>query len=491
MATASEGVRARCGGRQRGGVRRAVGRGEQARRVHKQAWQSWRARADARQQLQAAASARVLAGARVLLAKSDFWKAKYDHEAAKKVRAAKKAAKKTTKKHKKKPCASEMLELDDSSESEDDTGLAKQLKKSGQAKPSKKAKVTKPAEDPEIVELSEVLSGYLNQVHSRRDLEIDMVKQMHQKYEDATADLQSQLSDAKTRLKSQESETRKAESKFKFSVAEMEKLKTSFEAERNTWVEEKTALMQRTEKAEATLQEVTTELTGLKYRLCQMVSAIFGPRSSNLNQDMLVKLKDVYTLVEQLYTGAQRAPATISPTNQAPTLLVDILKKLSVLPARMDEMKRSSARAGAVTALSQAKAWLSELDPSEVATGYPSLKEDGTSFDQKDFAACVKEIRPLASLIANELDLSKYHPAYNMENQKMPMSAYKVMGLIPPIRKHNFAPEVDPSGLIDDEAEFQALCGIDWSSPNLQTMEEDEDSEKDDPEASSQQGQEE
>ena len=31
--------------------------------------------------------------------------------------------------------------------------------------------------------ISEVLSGYLNQVHTSRDLEIDMVKQMHQKYE--------------------------------------------------------------------------------------------------------------------------------------------------------------------------------------------------------------------------------------------------------------------------------------------------------------------
>ena len=98
-----------------------------------------------------------------------------------------------------------------------------------------------------------------------------------------------------------------------------------------------------------------------------------GPRSSNLNQDMLVKLKAVYTLVEQLYTRAQRALATISPTNQAPTLLIDVLKKICV-PARMDEMKRSFARAGAMTALSGAKAWLPELDPSEVATGYPSLK---------------------------------------------------------------------------------------------------------------------
>ena len=31
--------------------------------------------------------------------------------------------------------------------------------------------------------VNEVLSGYLNQVHSSRDLEIDMVKQMHQKFE--------------------------------------------------------------------------------------------------------------------------------------------------------------------------------------------------------------------------------------------------------------------------------------------------------------------
>ena len=31
--------------------------------------------------------------------------------------------------------------------------------------------------------INEVFSSYLNQVHASRDLEIDMVKQMHQKYE--------------------------------------------------------------------------------------------------------------------------------------------------------------------------------------------------------------------------------------------------------------------------------------------------------------------
>ena len=51
-------------------------------------------------------------------AKSDFWKVKYDHEAAKKARAATTAAKKTVRKSKKKPTASDMFKLDDVSESE-------------------------------------------------------------------------------------------------------------------------------------------------------------------------------------------------------------------------------------------------------------------------------------------------------------------------------------------------------------------------------------
>ena len=91
-----------------------------------------------------------------------------------------------------------------------------------------------------------------------------------------TAQLQSQLTNVKTQLEHQESETRKADSKFQFSLAEMEKLKTSFEVERNTWSEEKTALIPRAEQAEADLQEATSEVTGLKHHVSHMVSAIFG-----------------------------------------------------------------------------------------------------------------------------------------------------------------------------------------------------------------------
>ena len=47
----------------------------------------------------------------------DFWEKECDREAAKRARKAKKAAKRTTKKRGKKPSASELLELDDVSES--------------------------------------------------------------------------------------------------------------------------------------------------------------------------------------------------------------------------------------------------------------------------------------------------------------------------------------------------------------------------------------
>ena len=53
----------------------------------------------------------------------------------------------------------------------------------------------------------------------------------------------------------------------------------------------------------------------------------------------------------------------------------------------------------------------------------------------------------------------------------MATPSYKVKDLIPPVRQHTFAPTIDPAGLIDDEAEFVALDGFDWSKPSLQLVE--------------------
>ena len=58
---------------------------------------------------------------------------------------------------------------------------------------------------------------------------------------------EADISDLKTRLKTQETETRKANAKFVSSIAAQEKLKTDFDAERKAWAEEKATLVNRAE----------------------------------------------------------------------------------------------------------------------------------------------------------------------------------------------------------------------------------------------------
>ena len=98
--------------------------------------------------------------------------------------------------------------------------------------------------------------------------------------------LEADISDLKTRLRTQETETRKANAKFEFSVAAQEKLKKKFETERKTWAEEKAALVSRAEQAEAALTERTAELSGLKRHMSQMVAAIFGKLFHRLSSSL-------------------------------------------------------------------------------------------------------------------------------------------------------------------------------------------------------------
>ena len=97
--------------------------------------------------------------------------------------------------------------------------------------------------------------------------------------QNALSELNSQLTDAKTQLASQEVEIKYANSKLQISLSETENLKTSFAAKKKTWEEEKTLLTQHAEKAETTLEEISTELNGLKGQVSQMVASIFGKLS--------------------------------------------------------------------------------------------------------------------------------------------------------------------------------------------------------------------
>ena len=65
-----------------------------------------------------------------------------------------------------------------------------------------------------------------------------------------------------------------------------------------------------------------------------------GSRITHLGSDMQKKLKAAYTLIEQLYTGAQRIICTAAHNNPPPALIKETLEKLSMLPAWLDELKR-------------------------------------------------------------------------------------------------------------------------------------------------------
>src|SRR3954466_14361767 len=219
---------------------------------------------------------------------------------------------------------------------------------------------------------------------------------------------------------------------------------------------------------------------------CNAASTCIG----HLGSDVRMKLKAGYTLIEQLYTGAQRAITTASHNNPAPSLIQDTLKRLSMLPARIEELKRSAARTGAITALIRAKAWVPDFDPVEAAQGYPSLKEDGSDFGEDDLRAINRAVRPLACQLAEEADLSRYQAQYDNQNKRVSAPVPEAGNLVPPIRKHTYAPDIEPSSLIHEEAVFQALMGIDWTTADFQPMGNQDGAEaaRDDPQPSNQGG---
>ena len=83
-------------------------------------------------------------------------------------------------------------------------------------------------------------------------------------------------------------------------------------------------------------------------------------------------------------------------------------------------------------------------------------------------------MRPAASKLADDTDLSHFQLFYNAEGKRQPTDIDEVEKLVPLIRKHTYAPDINPSNLIHEEAVFQALTGIDWSTVDFQRLARDE-----------------
>ena len=98
--------------------------------------------------------------------------------------------------------------------------------------------------------------------------------------------------------------------------------------------------------------------------------------------------------------------------------------------------------------------------------GFLEFSIGGNQFTAADYAWCLKETRMLASHLARELDLSKYQPAYDESNVRVPPPTFEPIDLTPPRRKNYFAPDVDASIMLQDDAIFEALTMIEWVSIN-------------------------
>ena len=143
-----------------------------------------------------------------------------------------------------------------------------------------------------------------------------------------------------------------------------------------------------------------------------------GTHIAHLGADMRMKLKAAYTLMEQLYSGSQHAICTAAYNKPAPLLIKESIEKLAMLPARINKLKRSVARSGALTTLIRAKAWIPDLEPADIIKGYPGVKEDGSDFNNDDLRRLTKEMRPIASKLAEDTDLSHFQPVYDAKGKR-------------------------------------------------------------------------
>ena len=73
-----------------------------------------------------------------------------------------------------------------------------------------------------------------------------------------------------------------------------------------------------------------------------------------------------------------------------------------------------------------------------MASGFLEYKDDVSAFIEADYAKCIKEMRPLACQLAQELDLKKYQLVYDINNTRIKPPAFDIVHLTLQRRKHIF-----------------------------------------------------
>ncbi|KAE8804878.1 hypothetical protein D1007_19118 [Hordeum vulgare] len=160
-------------------------------------------------------------------------------------------------------------------------------------------------------------------------------------------------------------------------VKKWKKIKADFKVYKESSEHEKVALAERAKDAEGQLKIVSEELTGPKRHIFQMTTTVLSLRTSNLQDNSLLKLKALYTLTKQLYARSLLTIKVFMGNKDPVKFIIDVLRRLSTIPKQIEELKKSTACKGAITALSRALAYAAELNPWEIAGGFPQLKDHG------------------------------------------------------------------------------------------------------------------
>ncbi|KAI5017178.1 hypothetical protein ZWY2020_037556 [Hordeum vulgare] len=276
-----------------------------------------------------------------------------------------------------------------------------------------KASITEPSEADES-QVGDVLSE-----NEDNESQEDSVEESLNQTESAFGDLKKSLTD-------QQDARAQSKEKCQLILSEMEKLKADLKRAQA----DQDVLIKRAETAEARLDTVQQELSGLKRHISNMAQAVFGPRVANLQDDCVLMVKAIYTLTEQLYTGSVLTVKAVMGTKEPITSIKKMLGCLSTLPPQIGELTRSAARKGALTTLSRCLAYGPEINPEEVAAGFPRLKDDGSEFAEEDYQHVVKDSVTATRLLC-KLDLSKYQAAYDNKNKKVNPPTFVTTSLTP------------------------------------------------------------
>jgi hypothetical protein len=124
--------------------------------------------------------------------------------------------------------------------------------------------------------------------------------------------------------------------------------------------------------------------------------------------------------LDGLLNAGRQACGSLQIAGSSSLSAIGLTKKLLLVPGRVADWKQSSARGGARTALTLAKAHYPEMDLDLITSGIPESGKDGAPVDE---AAIRQSVLGYDQLCALGTQLNVYYEAYDLPGSLSQASA--------------------------------------------------------------------